>query len=87
MAEGRVKHAKYEGRNPAPTKAKQKEQNLDARLAKAGRTRTPGHSAKSEQNKLQQKLARNEVDRSDDKRSGKKRPKSRSSNKRYQNQK
>lgn len=78
-------------KNLAPTAEEQKEQDLDARLAKAGRTRTPGWGEKSHQNKLQQSIARREVDRSDDKRSEraglKKRTKARSSSKKYENQK
>jgi len=88
MTIGKVKRSKsHKSLNPAPTPAAQKEQDLDARMAKAGRTRTPGWGEKSFQNKLQQKMARAEVDRSDDKRSKKKRTKARSSSKRYQNQK
>jgi hypothetical protein len=79
------------GRNRAPTEALQKEQDLDARMAKAGRTRTPGHAENSYQNRYQQSLANKEVDRSDAvrrKAAGmKKRTKSRSSNKKYENQK
>ena len=88
MTNGPIKRSKSaKSLNPAPNAAAQKEQDLDARLAKAGRTRTPGHAANSEQNAYQQSLARKEVDRSDDKRSGKKRTKARSSSKKYANQK
>ena len=88
MTNGPIKRSKSaKSLNPAPNKAAQKEQDLDARMAKAGRTRTPGWAKNSQQNKLQQKIARKVVDRSDDKRSGKKRTKARSSSKKYENQK
>lgn len=88
--EGKIKHAKYEApkrKNPAPTKAKQKEQDMTARLAKASRTRTPGWNENSHQNKLQQSIARSVVQRDLDKQSKKKRTKARSSSKRGVNQK
>jgi hypothetical protein len=62
---------------------------LDARLAKASRTRTPGHNENSFQNKFQQSLAKKAVDRSEDDRAEraglKRRTKARSSSKRHLN--